>query len=71
MYSNYLNNKNTWGGGIALYLHDRYQSRVINNLTFQLSHIESLFLEVNQPHKFIVGIIYRPPNSNPDDFLVS
>lgn len=50
-YSNYFNNKSSRGGGLALYQHDKYQARVISNLTFKLSQIE-LFLEINRPQVY-------------------
>ena len=46
-----------------------YESTVMREITLQLPHLESLFLNVSQPRKFIIGVIYRPPNSNINDFL--
>ena len=68
-YTNYFNNKNAHGGGIAIYLGNVFQTRLLNNLSRQLPHIESLFLEISHPHKFIVGMAYRPPNSNAINFI--
>ena len=70
-YSSYHNNKNTQGGGISIYLNELFQANKLNHLCFQLPYLESLFLEIVQPNKFIIGMIYRPPNSNIDDFFTS
>lgn len=70
-YNNYFNNKGTQGGGLALYLNSKFQARVLNNLTYQFPHIEALFLEITHPHQFVIGLVYRPPNSNFEDFISS
>lgn len=43
----------------------------MSELAYQLPYIESLLLEVTQPHKFIIGMIYRPPNSIIEHFITS
>ena len=70
-YNNYFNNRNSHGGGVAIYISKNYQVRELKDVYLQLPHIEALFLEIIQPIKFIVGIIYRPPNSNVSDFFSS
>lgn len=70
-YSGYFNNKNTRGGGVAIYLHDSYEASCIPDFTLQLPQIETLSLNITQPHRFIVCMVYRPPNSNMNDFLES
>ena len=68
-YNAFFQNKNTAGGGLAVYLHTKYHGRVLQDISFQVPHIESLFLEVTGAHHFIIGVIYRPPNANIHDFL--
>ena len=70
-YECYFNNRNTRGGGLAIYLHSMYDGSYVPDLTLQLPHIETIFLHVTRPQKFIVGMLYRPPNASLDDFLVS
>ena len=59
----------TLGGGIAIYLNESFKANRFDNLIIQLPNLESLFLEIVQPQKFIIGMIYRPPNANIDAFL--
>lgn len=70
-YNAYFNNRDTGGGGLALYLHNNFQGTVIKNISLKLHHIESLFLRVKGKLNFIIGLLYRPPNSNPTEFLHS
>ena len=59
------------GGGVALDLSNCLEFTVLNELNFMNEFIESLFVEISIPHSknIIVGIIYRPPNSNSNDFF--
>ena len=61
------------GGGVALYLSDCFKFTVLDEITLMNDFIESLFVEITVPNSknIIVGIIYRPPNSNSNDFLTS
>ena len=68
-YTSEFKNKSTVGGGLVLYIHDKYQYKVLDGISFQLPHIESLFVKVSLPSVFIIGIIYRPPNSDVVDFM--
>ena len=61
-------NKN--GGGITIYIDDKFQSFVIKNLTFINNNIEVLttfvvYLSV----KFYICSIYRPPSSSIVSFI--
>ena len=59
------------GGGVALYLSNCFEFTVLYELNFMNEFIESLFVEISIPQSknIIVGIIYRPPNSNSNDVL--
>ena len=61
------------GGGVACYILDKYKYSVISELSLMNEIIESLFIEIeNEQQKHIViGIIYRPPNANPNSFLAA
>lgn len=70
-YLNYFQNKSTSGGGIVIYIRKTFQSFQLKHISFQLPHIESLFIKITHPHTYIVGMLYRPPNTNIADFLAS
>ena len=60
------------GGGVGVYVTDKSSfkvrdDRVMNPVTCQY---ESLFIEsVMHDHKIIIGVIYKPPESNTDIFV--
>lgn len=69
--NSFFSNKSTQNGGLALFLRNSFTGFKLQNLSFKLPYIESLFIQVIQPVKFIIGIIYRPPNANFNEFLSS
>ena len=68
-FTSFLYNKSTKAGGVAIYLRKKYAGIILENYSFQLPHVESLLITVTKPYKFIVGIVYKPPNASTDDFL--
>ena len=59
------------GGGVACWVKNEHDFEVIDSLSvFEEKVFESIFLKVKvSPKKFkIIGNIYRPPNSNIDNF---
>lgn len=70
-YSSFFQNKSTLSGGVCIYLYKNFQGVKISNACLQLPHIETLFIEILKPFRFIVGVVYRPPNSSFSDFLES
>lgn len=70
-YTEFFQNKSTAGGGLVIFLRSYFQSIKLDELSFQLPHVESLFIRITQPYQFIIGTIYRPPNSSMPDFLIS
>lgn len=70
-FNAHFKNKNTHGGGVAIFLHKCFSSVLLHNISLQLPHVESLFIKVTQPFSFITGMIYRPPNANYAEFLSS
>ena len=59
------------GGGVGLYISQRYEYKLRPELNYMNDFIETLFVEIIIPNdkNILVGITYRPPNSIHDDFL--
>ena len=60
------------GGGVGLYLAENFEFKNRPDLVFQNSQCaESLFAEVIRPKQknLIIGVLYRPPNQNLQDFI--
>ena len=69
----YKNRSAKSGGGVGLYVSDNLDFRIRTDIyAFEDEVMESLFIEIIRPHKrnVIVGIIYRPPNQNVNDFVI-
>jgi len=63
---------NRTGGGVALQIHNTLKHTKLTSITLNEDYLESVFSEITLPltnNKFIVGVIYRPPNENIDLFL--
>ena len=60
------------GGGVGLYVKQSYQYRERHDLSINIDDvIESQFIELARPDNILVGVIYRPPNNNLDQFKES
>ena len=59
------------GGGVGFYVSDYLKAEVIKELSIITEHVEAIFIEIHVPDQknFVVGEIYRPPNSSPSIFL--
>ena len=59
------------GGGVALYIDKKYNFSIIQNLTVLNNTMETLFIEIDiaKNKNIVIGVIYRPPQSNPRDFI--
>ena len=60
------------GGGVGLYVSDNLDYRIRTDICANEDEVmESLFIEIIRPHErnVIVGIIYRPPDQNVNDFV--
>ena len=73
---NFVHNprKDRTGGGVGLYLAENFDFKCRADLVFSCTECaESLFVEINRPKEknIIVGVVYRPPNSNLRDFMNS
>ena len=60
-YSLYRNDRNRRGGGVAIYVNNKYQC--VHRDEFQCDSIESTWIEIGlrQSKPLIIGTIYRPP----------
>ena len=57
------------GGGVALFIKETIDYSVRDDLRYQNDTIEALFIEIdksvfNKKQNIILGVIYRPPNTN-------
>ena len=71
-YELIVNNRlNRMGGGVALYVPQCFEFTVYEELNVMNDSIESLFIEIPIPQNknIVIGVIYRPPNSNTNEFL--
>ena len=58
------------GGGVGLYIHESLKYDVLNN--YEISTAESLWVEVKFGKTvYLVGVLYRPPNTKEEDFINS
>ena len=58
-----------FGGGVSLYLHKSVKLLRTIELTSTMS-METIFLEISySSSKFVVGEMYRPPNTNVNEFM--
>lgn len=64
------NRESRQGGGVALYIKDDLTYKIRDDLGLNEDNIcQSLFTEVNiDNRKVIIGVIYRPPNSDMEKF---
>ena len=66
-YTKFCNNNSRNSGGVALYVLDVYSCHTRPDLIFKDECIESLFVQLADD--FLVGVVYRRPNTNPKEFL--
>ena len=69
-----VNNRiNGRGGGVALYVFTSLNYKVISELSYMTDAMETLCVEIIVPNRrnIVVAVVYRPPNSNHDDFITS
>ena len=59
------------GGGVGLYVSDNLDFRIRTDIYADEAEVMEAFIEIIRPHEknSIVGIIYRPPSQNVNDFL--
>ena len=63
-YDLFVCNRNSKGGGVAMYIRDRYAPSVLDQFSIMENCFESVFAIANiGSEKYIFGCIYRPPKS--------
>ena len=72
-YNNYYNDKlpgKSSGTGVALYVHDSFNVKVLDDACIVQPHLETLFVQVKKGNTtFNAGVLYRPPNSGSNEFI--
>ena len=60
------------GGGLSFFIKEGLNYKAREDLSIMLPHIETLFIELNlNDKKYMIGVIYRVPNTNIRDFINS
>ena len=69
----YRNRQNRVGGGVGLYISNKFEYIIHEELNVTSAVLESLFVELIIPNgkNILIGVIYRPPRSNLDAFLTN
>ena len=59
------------GGGVGLYISENFEHIIHEEISVMSDVAESLFVELINPDgkNILIGVIYRPPRSNTNDFL--
>ena len=67
----YRNRQNRVGGGVGLYISNKFGYIIHEELNVKSDVLKSLFVELMIPNgnNILIGVIYRPPRSNVDAFL--
>ena len=61
-YQSFHNSRNTMGGGVALYVTDRLNARIITEFTIKSVYMETIAITLLwENHQYIIFNIYRPP----------
>ena len=61
---------NRRGGGISVFVADRFEAELQSDYSRMTDHIEALFLELRSDnYRILVGTIYRPPSGDINVFL--
>ena len=60
------------GGGVSLFIADHIKFKELTQYSISNDFIECIFIEINTNRSNrIIGIVYRPPNSNLNAFISS
>ena len=66
----YKNRTTKKGGGVLIYVHERFKYRVRHDLSnFVEGEFETIFIEILNKNPAIVGEIYRVPNTSTEESL--
>ena len=69
----FRNRQNRVGGGVGLYISKKFKFTIHEEISVMSDVVESLFVELTNPRgkNVLIGVIYRPPRSNMNDFLIT
>ena len=72
-YAEHNFRSNRGGGGVSLYIKGFLEYTIRNELCFQNKTLEALFIEMNKDQfkkkqNIVVGVIYRPPDTDIKEF---
>ena len=60
-----ITRENTKGGGVSLFISQEFVYSEMNDLCMITDYIECLFVKLStKDSSYVVGVVYRPPNSN-------
>ena len=63
---------NRRGGGVSLFIASHIKYKELNEYSINNENLECIFIEAEiESCKKIIGIVYRPPNSNVDTFNIT
>ena len=65
------NRQNRTGGGVGIYISNKFEYKVHEQLNCMDDVVESLFVELINPNgkNILIGVMYRPPKSNTNNFI--
>ena len=58
-------------GGVGFYVSDNIKAEMVKELSVITEDVEAIFIEIYVPEQknFVIGEIYRPPNSSHSQFI--
>ena len=65
----FANNRSILGEGVLLYVRDAFNVNKMVNFSVKLEHLETIFVLFWAEINYFIGNVYRPLNSNNDDFM--
>ena len=69
-YNLFTQCRNRYGGGVAIYISDNYNSTMVNDFCFVEPYMECLAVQcVDKHRKHLFICVYRPPNGNVNNFF--
>uniref|UniRef100_A0A3B1IIS5 ATP-dependent DNA helicase n=1 Tax=Astyanax mexicanus TaxID=7994 RepID=A0A3B1IIS5_ASTMX len=67
-YTNFTHLSNKSGGGVAIYVKNHLQARLVQYVQ-NVTDLEFLLLKVEAPKQVVIAVVYRPPNYRLSDFM--
>ena len=58
------------GGGVGIFVHNKFNCRLLDEISYCRSFIECIFLEITCGDRvFVVGCVYKPPDADFNSFV--